>query len=109
MKRLLRFWADIDAPIDRATYVRHGVGLVAAMYWRSMQRNSLWSFGVPDPWLLPALGVWTLPFVWLGVTLTLRRARDAGHSCWWSFLFFVPYINYALMAVLAVAARAHAV
>jgi len=123
--RLIRFWADIDAPIDRATYLRHGVGLAvlkylggAALiwlaagdyptpmaYWRSTWTSLHSRSGVPlpEPWLLPALGLWTLPFVWLGVTLTLRRARDAGRSCWWSFLFFVPYVNYALMAALAVA------
>src|SRR6185503_6147187 len=41
--------------------------------------------------------VWTLPFLWIGATLTLRRALDAGRSPWLVVLFFVPLVNYALM------------
>src|SRR5205823_4354079 len=41
-------------------------------------------------WVAPALVVWTLPFLWIGVSLTLRRAVDAGRSPWWCLLFFVP-------------------
>lgn len=59
-------------------------------------------FSGAPPWLLPALGVWTLPFLWLGVTLTLRRALDAGISGWWSFAFFVPFVNYLLMLALTI-------
>jgi uncharacterized membrane protein YhaH (DUF805 family) len=119
--RLLRFWADIAAPIGRATFVANGVALAVTKYlgglvfiwlatgvfpspftyWRALHANSLWPYLSYEPWLLPALGAWTLPFVWLGVTLTVRRAFDAGYSRWWAFLFFVPYVNYALIAALA--------
>jgi hypothetical protein len=54
----------------------------------------------PD-WLAPALVAWTLPFLWIGVSMTLRRAVDAGRSPWWCLLFFVPLINYATMLWLA--------
>lgn len=121
MRRLIRFWAHIDAPVGRATYLANGVGLAAIKYlgggaliwlatdafpapldyWLSLHVASSWSYRWNAPWLLPLLGVWTLPFVWLGVTLTLRRAVDAGRSCWWAFLFFVPYVNYVLMVALA--------
>ena len=33
-------------------------------------------------WLLPVLALWTLPFLWIGVTLTMRRAENAGRSAW---------------------------
>jgi uncharacterized membrane protein YhaH (DUF805 family) len=52
--------------------------------------------GAP-PWLMPALALWTLPFLWAGVTLTMRRALDAGWSAWLALGFFVPYLNYLLM------------
>jgi hypothetical protein len=52
--------------------------------------------------LSPVLAVWTLPFLWIGITLTVRRAVSAGRSPWWSFLFFVPYANYLLILVLAI-------
>src|SRR5256884_640501 len=39
---------------------------------------------------------------------TLRRAADAGRSPWWGLLFFVPVVNYAVMAWLALLpSRAH--
>ena len=59
-------------------------------------------------WLTPALVLWTLPFLWIGVSMTLRRAADAGRSPWWGLLFFVPVVNYAVMAWLALLpSRAH--
>jgi hypothetical protein len=39
--------------------------------------------------------------LWIGVTLTMRRALNAGQSGWWCLLFFVPYFNYPLFGVLA--------
>jgi len=48
-------------------------------------------------WLIVAMVVWTLPFLWIGATMTLRRALDAGRSPWLVVLFFVPLVNYALM------------
>src|SRR5688572_4147534 len=116
--RLLRFWAALDSPVDRRTYLLHGLELAALKYggdvaivW--LTTGSVWtpadylrsvyslaSAQLPSNALL-ALAVWTLPFVWLGITLTFRRVLDAGHSCWWVFLFFVPYVNYGLMAISA--------
>src|SRR3989441_9787902 len=63
-----------------------------SLLWTTLQ-------GSPD-WLMPTLGIWTLPFIWIGVTLSLRRAFDAGRSPWWVLGFFVPYFNYVVMAVL---------
>jgi uncharacterized membrane protein YhaH (DUF805 family) len=34
-----------------------------------------------------------LPFIWIGVVLTLRRLRDAGLPLWLVVLFFVPFVN----------------
>jgi uncharacterized membrane protein YhaH (DUF805 family) len=44
-----------------------------------------------------ALVIWTLPFIWIGVTMMMRRAIDAGRSPAWCAGFFVPILNYALM------------
>ncbi|HEV8580776.1 MAG TPA: DUF805 domain-containing protein [Thermoanaerobaculia bacterium] len=48
-------------------------------------------------WLSVVLIVWTIPFLWIGVSMTLRRALDAGRSPWLCLLFFVPVVNYAVM------------
>jgi uncharacterized membrane protein YhaH (DUF805 family) len=51
--------------------------------------------------LLPLMALWALPFLWVGITLTMRRAIDAGVSPWLAFAFFVPYVNYVCMAAFA--------
>ena len=54
-----------------------------------------------SPGLGMALLLFALPFVWIGVTMSVRRAEDAGVSPWWVVAFFLPGLNYLLMAVLA--------
>src|SRR5205814_2433182 len=47
-----------------------------------------------------ALLVLALPFIWLGVTLTVQRLRDAGKPLWLVVLFFVPVINILFFLLL---------
>jgi hypothetical protein len=49
-----------------------------------------------------------LPFIWLGVTLTVQRLRDAGKPLWLVVLFFVPVINL-LFFLLLCAMESHSV
>src|SRR5436309_15568531 len=44
----------------------------------------------------------SLPFIWIGITLTVRRLRDAGLPLWLVVLFFVPMLNLFLFLVLSV-------
>src|ERR1700731_2025056 len=44
--------------------------------------------------------VLALPFIWLGVTLTVQRLRDAGQPLWLVVLFFVPVINLLFFLLL---------
>ena len=122
LTRLLRFWFTFDSPVSRRQYLTHGTALMAVKYLSDalliwVLAGRLWT-----PWdylttgadfahsklalapgvLLPLLGIWTLPFLWIGLTMTLRRVLDAGWSAWIALLFFVPIANYALMAVLCV-------
>ncbi|HXC24351.1 MAG TPA: DUF805 domain-containing protein [Gemmatimonadaceae bacterium] len=57
-------------------------------------------------WLGIAMIIWTLPFLWIGVSLSVRRAADAGWSPWVGLAFFVPFLNYAVMLALCVAPSA---
>lgn len=57
---------------------------------------------LPD-WFAPAIVLWSLPFIWIGVSMSIRRAADAGLSPWFGLVFFVPGFNYLLMIVLAMA------
>ncbi len=118
---LIRYWFTFERPVGRREYLVWGALLTlvkfagdAALVW--LGTGQLWTpadylRSVPlllatrleaaPAWLMPALALWTLPFLWIGVTMTLRRALDAGLSAWTTLLFFVPYLNYALMALLA--------
>lgn len=51
--------------------------------------------------LLVFLFLWTLPFLWVGVSMSARRAVDAGLSPWIGLGFLVPLLNYVTIAVLA--------
>jgi uncharacterized membrane protein YhaH (DUF805 family) len=43
-----------------------------------------------------------VPFIWLGVTLTVQRLRDAGQPLWLVVLFFVPIVNTLFFLLLCV-------
>ncbi len=117
--RTMRFWFNLSEPVGRGAYARHGLGLMGFKY--AVDAGMVWMlFGVAwPPWQylspffmdrqellsgppLLAWGfvVWTLPFLWIGVALTLRRTLDAGISPWICLLFFVPLVNYMTMLTL---------
>lgn len=121
LERWLRLWFGFREPVDRSTYLRHGLGLMLFKYgldvllvWKFAHRfwtpldylNPLWEarralvFEAPE-WLAPLLVAIALPFLWIGVSMTMRRAVDAGKTPWLALLFFVPVVNLVLMAVLA--------
>ncbi|MBI5757732.1 MAG: hypothetical protein HZA46_04365 [Planctomycetales bacterium] len=52
--------------------------------------------GAPE-WLGPAMLVWTLPFLWISISMSIRRAANAGFSPWLGFLVMVPLANMLWM------------
>ena len=122
LNRWLRLWFTLRDPVDARTYFRHGaalmifkyvvdatvIGSVLGRFWSPLDYLTLPStflradtLGRGPGWLLGVIALWTLPFVWIGVAMTLRRAVDAGQSAWLCLLFFVPIGNYALMLALS--------
>ena len=121
VRELLRLWFTFEQRVTRRDYFLSGVTLMALKYlgdavlvWVTMQR--IWApgdylrsllavreteLGHAPASMLVLLAAWSLPFVWIGVSMTLRRALGAGRSAWWSLLFFVPYANYALMLAMS--------
>jgi uncharacterized membrane protein YhaH (DUF805 family) len=118
----MRLLFTFDAPVTRRLYVVNGLALIAVKYWvdvtlvRLLAQEwwALWDYARPVPKLWPEglngahpalvvlLSVWALPFLWIGITMSARRALDAGLSAWWSLAFLVPGLNYVLMAALSV-------
>lgn len=116
MRSAFDFWFLDRSPVSRRSYLQHGLGLAAlkvvveglAVALTTGQLWRPWLYAWPGqlaPDVIPtglALGLllWSVPFVWLGVTLSARRARDAGRSPWWSLLLLLPFAGYLLIAVL---------
>jgi uncharacterized membrane protein YhaH (DUF805 family) len=44
----------------------------------------------------------SLPFIWVGVALTLRRLRAMGVPLWLVALFFAPYLNLLFFLILCI-------
>ncbi|HYX83205.1 MAG TPA: hypothetical protein VE714_12475 [Gemmatimonadales bacterium] len=119
--RWVRLWFGFRDPVGRGTYFRHGLGLMVLKYaidalliW--VFADQIWSpFTYLSPllsvraallktaphWLLPLMIAIALPFLWVGVSMTMRRAVDAGVSPWIALLFFIPVVNYGTMFVLS--------
>jgi len=118
--RLLRIWFSISGRVDRSTYAASGLALAflkyvgeAALIFGAMRR--VWTplayldprfsgrfaqLEGTDSWLLFVLFAWTLPFLWIAVTMTARRAADAGLSPALSMLVLVPIVSWLCMLAL---------
>ena len=55
-------------------------------------------FNAAPAWLPWAMALWSIPFLWIAVSMTCRRAVDAGRSPWACVWIFLPVVN--LMAML---------
>lgn len=122
LDRWVNLWFGFRDPVDRGTYFRHGLGLTAFKYgldalliwrfagvvWTPLDYLSpLWStrehlLADGPSWLLPLLVVIALPFLWIGVSMSMRRAVDAGASPGLALLFFIPGLNLVLMLALCI-------
>lgn len=118
----LRLWFTFERRVGRREYVASGIALAALKYagdvalvWAATGRvwapldylspvSSLLSAKLQTAprALLPLLALWALPFLWIGVSMSMRRALDAGRSAWLALLFFVPGVSYLFMAVMSV-------
>jgi hypothetical protein len=45
--------------------------------------------------------IWALPFLWIVVGMSVRRALDAGISPWHGLWVLVPFVNLLAMLILA--------
>ena len=116
---LLRLWFGLSEPVSRRAYALSGFGLMALKYvtetalvhhvtgrwltpldyFNPLLTSRLAAIGGPGL-LSAALIVWTLPFLWIGVSMTMRRAEDAGGSPFLALLYFLPLVNYLTMLTL---------
>jgi len=117
-------WFSLTRPVDRGFYAASGFGLALVKYAIDAGIIRYWSgavwtpigylnpslgaresAGAPPPWLFWALVVWSLPFYWIGISMTVRRTMDAGLAPGWALLFFLPIVNYLYMLLLCALPR----
>lgn len=55
--------------------------------------RTLYFEGAPT-WMPMGLILWTLPFLWVGVAMSIRRCREIGCSLWYAMLMLLPFVNY---------------
>jgi len=111
-----------DGKVTRGTYALFGIGGVAIKH--NVDRVLVHAFGFrwgiwsyldplaraaqsaplssPEKKFLAILVLTALPFIWLGVTMTVKRLRDAGQPLWLTLLFFAPVVNLLFFALLCV-------
>lgn len=114
---MLRTLFSLNGKVNRRFYLVTGISLIVLKYIVDATAIYLAAHVVWTPWdyliplftikeakisavpgaLLVAMVLWTLPFIWVGVTMMMRRAIDAGRSPAWCATFFVPLVNYAVM------------
>ncbi len=119
---MVRSLVDLSAPVSRGSYRAVGFTLAAlklgfetgllyavtGRFWSPIElmlplfapRAPIYS---QPTWLLWLLAVWTIPFIWVGASMTVRRAIDAGWNPWIGLIFFLPVLNYALILALCLA------
>jgi hypothetical protein len=117
--RLFRLWFSLREPVSRRAYALSGFALMGLKYaaeallvhritgrlltpldYLNPLLGSRRAVMAQADWLLWVIVAWTLPFLWIGVTMTLRRAENAGVTPFLAVLYFVPVVNYILMIVL---------
>ncbi len=102
-----------DGTISRATYATWGGGLVAFKYgidsfvagvifhrpwsWINYispgQAIDILAMSSADQVFFLTMILISIPFIWVGIVLTMRRLRAAGLPVWLCKLFFVPIVN----------------
>jgi uncharacterized membrane protein YhaH (DUF805 family) len=124
----LKQFLSLSGEIDRARYLIVGVALFLvkfALDWSvanafdrpwSPLNYLVWPDGesllvhqLPEAdrrFALVMLAV-ALPFIWIGVTLTLQRLRDARLPLWLVVLFFIPLVNLLLILLLCLISSHH--
>jgi len=72
-------------------------------YWIPLdQAVRVTSLAPTDRTFLLSMLVLSLPFIWIGVVLTMRRLRAAGLPPWLVVLFFAPYLNLLFFLILCI-------
>jgi uncharacterized membrane protein YhaH (DUF805 family) len=117
---LPRLWFGLSEPVGRRAYTASGFGLMLFKYgveawviWVFAGRvlsplafvNPVWTsreelLQSAPTWLPAAFFVWSLPFLWIAVSMSVRRMADAGRSPWLGMTVLIPVLNLVFMVLM---------
>ncbi len=120
---LLKLWFGLSMEVPRSAYIASGFGLMGFKY--AVEAGIIWClsgrffspldflnpmlsmrqvfFRPPVPeWVPWILFFWSIPFLWVAIGMSVRRAADAGLSPWSGLVVLVPFFNLVGMIVLSV-------
>src|SRR5258708_12545696 len=71
-------------------------------YWAPLGRGApLSRLTTDDGKFLATMLLVSLPFLWIGVAMSVKRLRDACQPLWVVILFFMPFINLVFFIALS--------
>jgi uncharacterized membrane protein YhaH (DUF805 family) len=89
--------------LDRALAHKSGLIWHIRNYWQPIESLSApGNLSNPERQFFALLLLTALPFIWIGMTMTVNRLRDARQPIWLCLLFFAPVVNLLFFAVLCV-------
>lgn len=120
--RLLNLWFGFSTDVTPLAYLASGLGLLIFKY--AVEAAAIFAFTgrffsplaflnplltmrqeffkAPAPdWLAWFVFFWTLPFLWIAVSMSVRRATNAGQTAWLGLIVLVPLVNYLGMILLS--------
>lgn len=123
VKKILWMWFSTRGLVTRRDYLLSGFGLAflkyvldgLAVYFSTgaflmplqflsplFQSRSFLLDDGRSPTVLVVMALWALVFLWIGVSMSVRRAIDADLSPWLGLLFVFPLVNFGLIAFLSI-------
>jgi uncharacterized membrane protein YhaH (DUF805 family) len=121
LRDVIRLWFGISQRVGPAVYAISGFALMLLKY--GVEAFVIWVYTSsmfspchflnpvlsvrteilrPAPeWVTWALFLWTLPFLWIAISMSVRRAADAGASPWLGMVVLVPVVNLIFMLVMS--------
>jgi uncharacterized membrane protein YhaH (DUF805 family) len=110
---MVDLWFGLSRPVNRMAYATSGLALAVVKYFMESIVITLFTgrwyspldfvnpilsvrlgelSAVPE-WLPWVLAAWSIPFLWIAVSMSVRRASDAGMSPWCGLVVLLPFIN----------------
>lgn len=112
LKSLAILLFGFSRSVDRRTYATVGfvlmvlklgvdltiLFLATGRLWSPFEFLSILALTDQVPgWTALVLMLWALPFAWIGLSMSVRRAMDASLSPWVGLLFCIPVMNFFVM------------